>query len=147
MQRVIKHSGHLLCGIAFGADQIGPPDIANEERVARQDLHLGIKVRRIVNQNRDALRRMPRRFQYTRPEAAHYQFVTVLYRQVREGRASLVSEDDLRSCTSRQLSMPADEISVQVSLNDVPDFESISFRFIDVLLDVALRINDGGFTL
>jgi hypothetical protein len=36
---------------------------------------------------------------------------------------------------------------VQVSLNDVPDIESICSRFIYVLLHVALRINDGGFTL
>jgi hypothetical protein len=43
--------------------------------------------------------------------------------------------------------MPTDEIRVQVSLNDVPDFESIRFRFIDVLLHIALRVNDGGFTL
>jgi hypothetical protein len=131
----------------LGADQIRPPDITYEERVTRQDLHRGVGIRRIVSQNRDALRRMSRRFQDAQPDAAHFQLVAILYRQMRKCCASLVSEDDLRSGTSRQLAMPTDEIRVQVSLNDVPDFESIRFRFIDVLLHIALRVNDGGFAL
>jgi hypothetical protein len=38
--------------------------------------------------------------------------------------------------------VPADEVGVQVRLDDVPDAEAGARGLLDVLLDIALRVND-----
>src|SRR5215510_2088101 len=43
--------------------------------------------------------------------------------------------------------MTADEVRMQVCLNDVFDFQILRRRFFDVLIDVALRIDNGGFAI
>src|SRR5712692_1614457 len=56
-----------------------------------------------------------------------------------------ITEDDFSSGARRQLAMTAHEVRMQMSLDDVLDLEILSFRFFNVLIDVALRIDDSGF--
>src|ERR1700681_2317330 len=46
-----------------------------------------------------------------------------------------------------QLAMPADKISVKVSFYYVFDLEILRGGFIEILVDIALRIDDHGFAI
>src|SRR5262249_14259151 len=58
-----------------------------------------------------------------------------------ESRVGLPPEDDPGPRQFGKLAMAADEIGVQVRLDHVFDLQPFGFGFVDVLLDVALRIN------
>ena len=55
------------------------------------------------------------------------------------GRAQI----DRRAGTIAQLEMPRDEVGVQVGQQDVFDREAVLRRKGEVLVDIALRIDDG----
>jgi hypothetical protein len=57
------------------------------------------------------------------------------------------AKNDLCAGTRGEFAMPADEVGVQVSFNDVFDREILARRFVDVLIDVALWIDDGGLAV
>ena len=54
-----------------------------------------------------------------------------------------MAEHDLRARARGQLAMSADEVGVEVRLDDVGDREAALRRLLQVDLDVALRIHDG----
>src|SRR5438309_11903006 len=58
----------------------------------------------------------------------------------------LGAENNLRAGTCGELAMTADEIRVKVGFDYVLYFEVLSGGFVQVLIDVALRIDDGSFT-
>jgi hypothetical protein len=47
----------------------------------------------------------------------------------------------LRAGTSRKFAMPADEIRMQVSFNDVFYFEILRGSFFEILIDIALWVD------
>src|SRR5262245_19178839 len=142
MQTVVKHSGHLLRREAFRADQVRPPDVASEERVAGQGLLRLIRGLGVGNQNADAFRRVSGSLQYPQNDFADLEFGAVFRWRIVESRVGFPPEDNLRPCAFGKLAMAADEIGVQMRLDDVFDLQPFGFGFVDVLLDVALRIND-----
>ena len=66
---------------------------------------------------------------------------------MRNRGARFFAKNNLSSGARREFAMAADEISVQVSFDDVLDFEVPRFGFGDVLIDVALRIDYGRFAI
>src|SRR5262249_75648 len=54
---------------------------------------------------------------------------------------------DLRPRSLRKLSMAGDEVGMQVCLDDVPDGQALALRLLEILVDVAARIDDRGFSL
>src|SRR5262245_33581644 len=145
MQTVVKHSGHLLRREAFRADQVRPPDVADEKRVAGQDFLRLIRSLRVDDQNGDAFWRVARGLQNAENDFADPELVAVFGRRMIESRAGFTPEDDLRPCALGKLAMAADEIGVQVRLYNVFDLQPLGFGLVDVLLDVALRIDDRRF--
>ena len=61
--------------------------------------------------------------------------------------SSLLSKNYLRSGAGGQFTMAANKISVKVSFDDVFNLEVLRGRFFDVFIDIALRVNNGGFTV
>jgi hypothetical protein len=60
---------------------------------------------------------------------------------------SLRAKDDLRAGACRNFPMTADEVGVQVRLDHVLDLQSLRIRFLDVLINIALRIDNRSITL
>src|ERR1700741_1889228 len=58
-----------------------------------------------------------------------------------EGSVSCSAENNLSASALRQFTMAADEISVQVSFDNVFNFEPMRGRFVDVFTHVALWID------
>src|SRR5687768_9599131 len=59
---------------------------------------------------------------------------------MRKGRACVFAKYNLGTRALRQLTMTADEIGVQVRFDYVLNLQPLCLRFIDVLIDIALRI-------
>ena len=78
-------------------------------------------------------------------DAADAQRVAVAHGAVRELRARGGAEDDLRAGARGELAMAADEVRVEVRLHDVFDGQPALARRVEVLIDVALRIDDRAF--
>src|SRR5689334_9054383 len=59
-----------------------------------------------------------------------------------ERNTGLGAEDDLCASAGRDFLMTADEVGMQVRLNDILDRESLRLRFLDILINIALRIDN-----
>src|SRR5437773_9716787 len=66
---------------------------------------------------------------------------------MRKFRPGFLSENNLRSGPRRKFPMAADEVRMQMTLDDVFDFEILSAGFLNVLVDIALRIDYDSFTV
>ena len=55
-----------------------------------------------------------------------------------------MAKDNLCAGPFRELVVPTDEVGMQMGLDHVLDFEALSFCFIDVLVDIPLRVDDRG---
>ncbi len=66
---------------------------------------------------------------------------------MRNRRLSLCAKNDFRSGSSRQLAMTADKIRVQVRFDHVFDLQILRGSFVQVLVDVALRIYYRSFSV
>src|SRR5262245_26228231 len=145
MQTVVKHSGHLLRREAFRTDQVRSPDVADEERVAGQDFLRLIRGLGVGDQNGDAFGRVAGGLQDAENDFADPELVAVFGRRVIDSRSGFTPDDDLRPRALGKLAMAADEFGVQLRLDHVSDLQPFGFGFVDVLLDVALRIDDRRF--
>jgi hypothetical protein len=64
-----------------------------------------------------------------------------------EAGSGFFTEYDLCAGARRQFAVSANEIRMQMSFNDVLDFQVLRRRFFDVPIDIALRIDNGCFTV
>src|SRR5437667_12766668 len=78
---------------------------------------------------------------------AHREFVTIFDRAVWNRRSRPLAKNYFGAGTRGQLAMPADKISMQVRFYDISYFEFVRYRFVNILIDVALGINDHSFAV
>jgi hypothetical protein len=131
----------MFGGVAAPAREIWSADIADEQRVTGQDL---LRRRRniIVNhQNRDALRGVTGSLEKPQRYTADLNLIPVFDRSMGELGAGLRAENYVGARTRRKLAVPTHKIGMKVCLDDMFDLEALGFRFGDVLIDVALRID------
>ena len=81
----------------------------------------------------------PQCAQYDVPDA---QFVALAHRAMRDLGTGGRAEHDLGAGAPGQLGMPADEVGVDVRLDDVAAAQTALVGRVDVLLHIALRIDD-----
>ena len=70
--------------------------------------------------------------------------VAVRYGRVRHGRARALAEIDTRTSAVGKLVVAGDEVGVEVCFDDVPDLQTLVSGRVDVDVDVALGVDDGG---
>ncbi len=90
---------------------------------------------------------MPGSFNHAQLHAADTQLVAFFHCPMRKCCAGFFAENDFRPGSFGQLAMAAHKVSMQVCFDDVLNLQTLRRRFIDVLIDIALRIDDGGFTV
>ena len=97
----------------------------------------------VVDGDRDRLRRVARRFDRLQPHAPELDASPSCERRERVFRLRRGAEIDRRADAIAQLEMSGDEVGVQVRQDDVRDAQPVLGGEGDVLIDVALRIDDG----
>ena len=66
---------------------------------------------------------------------------------MRESRAGFLAKNNFGSGFVGEFAMAADKIGMQMSFDDVLDSQILRVGFFDVLIDIALRIDNGCFTI
>src|ERR1019366_2524402 len=79
-------------------------------------------------------------------DVADAKHVAVAYGAVRERRIRFCAEHDIRATALSQLPMSADEVGVKVRLEDVANGHAKRLRSVEILIDIALRIDDDSLT-
>ena len=145
MQGIVEVGRKLLGRDPNGGHQVRTPHVANEERVPRQDgCWCALVLLRVVHDEADALRSMSGRLEGHDAHAPHLDGVPVMQRMKRELGGCSRSQVDLRSDPLAEFQMPGEEVRVEVGQEDVGDADAEFGSVRDVLVDVALGIDDGG---
>ena len=142
MQRVVQLARQLI-GARLRAEQVRPADVPDEERVSRQNRLRRFRLLPVGHDDRDGLGRVARRLEELQRHLPHADLVAVLDGNVRELRAGLLAEVDLRARPLGELAVAGDEVGVQVRLDHVPDAQALRLRRLDVDVDVTPGIDDG----
>jgi len=123
-------------------EQVGAPDVADEERVAGEH-GVRCRVARLAHDHADRLRRVAgslAEFEFDAAETESLAVAHSLDRKLGEpGRRRTVRNH--RAGRRRQLEMAAQKVSVEVRLNHALDAQTVSLRGIQILRHVALRVD------
>src|SRR2546430_13053740 len=145
MQRVEQHAAQIRCGPTERRSQVGTPYVADEQSVSGQN---GMRPRiadiQIKDKDGDRFRGVARRFQPFQPYAAKFKHRTVAEGRKYIGCFSLCPQINRRTRTVAQFQVAGDEVGVEMGQEYVPDFQRVFGSECDVLVDIALRINDRG---
>jgi hypothetical protein len=121
-----------------------PADIADKQRVAGED---GVRVRlaaiAIEDQDGDRLRCVSRGLERLQPYGAELDAIAVGQRRERVFRFGRGAQIDGGADAIPQLEMTRDEIGMKVRQQHVRDPQVVLARERQILIDVALRIDDG----
>jgi hypothetical protein len=83
------------------------------------------------------------RLENAEDEAPEADLLAVAHGEVRESHPALLAEDDRGARSRRQFVVSADEVGVQVRLEDPADGEPLRPGLVEVLVHVAARVHDG----
>ena len=145
VQRVVKMRAEIVGGPAQRGAQVGAADVADEQRVAGEDgVRFGRVLLQIEHQDRDGLDGVARGFQHLQAQAREVERVAVLHGDEGVFRLGARAEMDGGAATVAQFQMAGDEVGVEVGQKDVADLEAEFLGVGQVLLDVALGIDDDG---
>ena len=111
MQRVVQHSSQLLRA-PLRAGQVGPPDVPDEERVARQH---GLRLPRFLaveDENGDGFGGVAGSFEETQRHLADRDLIALARRHVVEAGLRPGAEVDFRSRAPGELAVARDEVGV-----------------------------------
>ena len=147
VERVVEHRGHLLRGVAGRSREVGAAHVSDEERVPGQH-QLRLAARLVVDhQHRHALGRVPGGLQEAQRDLADPDLVAVAHAAMRERCTRPGPDHDRRPGALGQLAVAAHEVGVEVRLHDVLDREALRLRLVEVLVDVAPRVDDRGLAV
>ena len=125
--------------------QIGPPHIADEQRVPGQHRVRFVRVlRQIEHQNRDRFDRVSRSLQYLQTQSRKFERIAIFHGNERVLRPGLCSQPDLGAAAVAQLEMSGNEVGMEVSQKDVTNLRAQPLGVTQILLDIALRIDHDG---
>ena len=125
--------------------QVGTADVADKQRVSGED---GVRASQdpseIEDQDRNGLDGMAGGFEDLQAQSRELERIAVVHGHEGVFRLGAGAEMDGRAATVAQLQMAGDEVGMKMGEKDVADLEAEFFGIGQVLLDVALRIDDDG---
>lgn len=145
-QRVVELASEPVDGEAGRNEKVGSPDVADEQRVARQYAVRNVIVAVFVNDEADRLGRVSRCREHPECHVAEQQCVTVRKSFDRVVDADGLAVRDHGASSRRELEMATEEVGVHVRLDDPFDGESLRVGVADVSRDVSLRVDHDGTT-
>src|SRR5262249_27763854 len=105
---------------------------------------LDVAVRGIPDEDRDRLRGVPGGLEHLEPDAAELEDLAVAHRLERVVGLRAGAEMDRRAGALAELEVARDEVRVEVGEEHMADLEPEPIGVLEVLLDVALRVDDRG---
>ena len=141
MKALVEQCGKLLRGVICG--EVGPPHVANKERVAGEDRRGPLRLAQIVHHNTNAFGGMAGRLKEAEAALPELNLVAVLHRDVGEQGSGPGSQIYARPGALGKLAMAGDEVSVQMRLNNMLDLPPVAGRRLQVDVNIPLGIDDG----
>jgi hypothetical protein len=86
-----------------------------------------------------------RGFKNSQNDVADRDLVAIAHSTMGKESACLFAKNNFGARSCCEFTMAADEIRVQVGLNHILDFQTLRGGFINVAVDIALRIHDCSF--
>ena len=124
--------------------EVGPGDVADEERVARDHEPGLVAPARVCDEVGGVLRAMPGRRERGHRDVADRDLVAVAERLVREVDAGRRRHVDRGAGCLREPPLAGDVVGMVVRLEDVRDREAVLLGQAKIVLDVPFRVDDGG---
>ena len=123
--------------------QVGAADVSDEQGIAGED---GVRFCRVLlqieHQDRDRFDGVSRCFENLYAQPWELERVSVLHRHKCVFRLCAGTKTDGSAAAVAQLQMPSNEVSMEVGQEDVADFEA-KFPSVDqVLVNIALWVDD-----
>ncbi len=140
VQRVEQVPSQALRTSAHRGEQIGSPDVADEQRVAGEH-GVGLGAGVLGHDDRDGLGGVPRCVPDLQGDLAEGEHLAMRERFDREVGDRDVAIGDGRSGGLRELEVPRQEVGVEMGLDDPFDGEPLRLGIGEVLADVALRVD------
>src|SRR6185369_5973478 len=122
-------------------------NIADEQRVASQNFLWLIRNRRIDHQQTNAFRCVARGFHKAQDQVPKFDFIAIFHSEMIELDTGLSTKDDSCSGSFCEFVMSTYKVGVQVCFDDVLDLELVYVCLVDVIVNVALRINNRSFSV
>jgi len=143
-QRFVQEARQRGRGDPLRRHQVGPADVPEEQRVARQNGFRALRVRReIEDEDRDPLGRVTRRLERAQHDGSQTDLVAVVQRLERVPGLGPRAEVDGGARAPRELEVSRHEIGVEMRQDHVPDRQAATLGVLDVHVHVAPRIDDG----
>ena len=146
MQRVEERAPQRL-GVeprAARGEEVGPSDVADEERVAGQDPVGGDVVGVLVDEHADRLGGVPGRGSDLEQDLTEHEALPVRHRLDGEVDVGALAEGDHRAGRGGELQVPREEVGVEVRLEHPLDAQILRRGLLEVQPDVAARVDDDG---
>ena len=143
VQRVVELPGELVAGDALRGQQVRSTDIADEQRVARED-GVGSVGRPVVHDHADRLGRVARCVQHLEHDLPELDALAVGELAGLELGLGERPVGDLGAGGGSQLEVAGEEVGVEVGLHDELDRQPVLGRRLEVRRDVAARVDDHG---
>ncbi len=143
MERIVKACAEVVGGPPDRSPQVGAADVSDKQRVSRKHRVRFCRILlEIEDQNRNRLDGVAGSFEDLEAQSRKLQRIAVLHRHERIFRLSAGAEIDGRAATVPQFQMAGHEIGVKVGQEDVADLQAEFLGIGQVLLDIALRVDD-----
>jgi hypothetical protein len=126
---------------AVSANQVGAPNVADEEGVAGERQPGLFGAGGVADQQGDAFRGVPGCVADFQANIAQPEHIAVFERLVGELSAGVFVNEDGRPCAFCQVAVARNVIGMQVGLEDVGDAQAALGGGVQVLLHVAVRVN------
>ena len=139
MEAVVEPRGQLL---RDAREEIGPPDIAHEERATAEEPHRLGPARGIGDHIAAVLRRVAGSLDEPHREVVDLKGVTLGERDMVEPAVARAGRVDRGARAFREVQMPGGEIHVKMGLQDVGDPHAEVLGGVQVDYDMASRIHD-----
>ncbi len=145
VERVVEMAAEFLGGPAEGGAEVGAADVADEEGVAGED-GVGFvgALLEVEDEDGDGFDGVAGGFEDLEAEAGEVEGVAVFHGDEFVLGLGLGAEADVGAAAVAEFEMAGEEVGVEVSEEDVADLYAELVGVVDVLLDVALRIDDDG---
>ena len=142
-QRVVELPAKVCSRPPECDTKVRTADVADEQRIAGQHgVGGGGAAIEIEDENRDRFGGMARRLECLEAHASQLHTIAVSERRERELRLRRPAKIDRRADAIAQLQVTGDEVRVKVREKDVLYLETVRVGERQILIDVALRIDD-----
>ncbi len=151
VERVVQASAEIAGCPSKRSAQVRTADVTDEQRVSCKNGHgrengmgFGGVFMKIEDQYRDGLDGVPRGFENFKAQSREVEPVPVLHSLKTVLRLGAGAQMDCRAASVAQFQVSGDEVRVKMGEEDVADFEAERRGVGQVLLDVALGIDNDG---